>query len=269
MNSKIAFCGGGAMAEGILGGLLGRRAAEPGNITVADLQEGRRSYLRETYQVCAVERPEEAAEGAGMVVIAVNPAQVPGVAGAIRPVLRREALVLSIACGVTLGALEGWLGPGRKILRVMPNTLIQSGSGFSGVCANGGVGEEDRVLVEEALSALGQILYVPEGMFETFTAFSCAGPLWFYKTAEALIDAGVHAGFSRAESRNMVIKNMLGTAQVLEATGAHPARQADDMTSPGGVTIEALQVLHQQGFAGALMTSVDAAVRKANGMRGG
>lgn len=114
------------------------------------------------------------------------------------------------------------------------------------------------------LNALGQTMYVTENMFETFTAFCCTGPIWFYKTVEALIDAGVYAGFSRAESRAMVIKNMLGVAQVLDATGAHPALKVDDMTSPAGVTIEALQVLHQERFTGALMTSVDAAVKKAN-----
>ena len=74
----------------------------------------------------------------------------------------------------------------------------------------------------------------------------------------------MYAGFSRADSRAMVIKNMLGVAQVLDATGAHPALKVDDMTSPAGVTIEALQVLHQERFTGALMTSVDAAVKKAN-----
>lgn len=123
---------------------------------------------------------------------------------------------------------------------------------------------KDKKLITAVLNALGQTMYVTEDMFETFTAFCCTGPIWLYKTVEALVDAGVYAGFSRMESRNMVIKNMLGVAQVLDNTGAYPAKQVDDMTSPGGVTIEALQVLHQERFTGALMTSVDAAVKKAN-----
>lgn len=118
--------------------------------------------------------------------------------------------------------------------------------------------------VAAVLNALGQTMYVTEDMFETFTAFCCTGPIWLYKTVETLVDAGVYAGFSRMESRNMVIKNILGVAQVLDNTGAYPAKQVDDMTSPGGVTIEALQVLQQKGFAGTLMSSVDAAVKKAN-----
>lgn len=150
------------------------------------------------------------------------------------------------------------------ILRVMPNTLIQSGNGYSAACINPNVNDDDKVIITNVLNALGQTMYVTENMFETFTAFCCTGPIWFYKTVEAMIDAGVYAGFSRADSRAMVIKNMLGVAQVLDATGAHPALKVDDMTSPAGVTIEALQVLHQERFTGALMTSVDAAVKKAN-----
>lgn len=267
MTSKIVFCGGGPMAEGILGGLINHQVTDTGNITVNELLESRRHYLSETYHVSAVEHAEEAVKQADLVIIAVNPAQVPSVTRTIRPVLRKETLVLSIACGVTLGALEDQLGTDQKILRVMPNTLIKSGNGYSAACINRNIAETDKVLIEAVLNALGQTMYVSENMFETFTAFCCTGPIWFYKTVEALIDAGVYAGFSRVESRNMVIKNMLGVAQVLEATGTHPARQVDDMTSPGGVTIEALQVLHQQGFTGALMTSVDAAVQKANSIR--
>ena len=166
--------------------------------------------------------------------------------------------------GRAFGMLEEQLGADKKILRVMPNTLIQSGNGYSAACINPNVNDDDKVIITTVLNALGQTMYVTENMFETFTAFCCTGPIWFYKTVEALIDAGVYAGFSRAESRAMVIKNMLGVAQVLDATGAHPALKVDDMTSPAGVTIEALQVLHQERFTGALMTSVDAAVKKAN-----
>ncbi len=146
----------------------------------------------------------------------------------------------------------------------MPNTLIESKNGYSAACINPNVNEDDKKVITSFLDALGQTMYVTEEMFETFTAFCCTGPIWFYKTVETLIDAGVYAGFSRLESRNMVIKNMLGVASVLDASGIHPALKVDDMTSPAGVTIEALQVLEQQGFEGALMTSVNAAVKKAN-----
>ena len=238
-NKKIVFCGCGPMGEGILGGLLNNNVAKAKDVTVNELMEVRRTYIAETYGVAAVENASDALKAADLVIIAVNPAQVPKVAQTIRPLI-------------------------KKILRVMPNTLIKSGNGYSAACVTPNIDEEDKKLITAVLNALGQTMYVTEDMFETFTAFCCTGPIWLYKTVEALVDAGVYAGFSRMESRNMVIKNMLGVAQVLDNTGAYPAKQVDDMTSPGGVTIEALQVLQQKGFAGTLMSSVDAAVKKAN-----
>ena len=262
-NKKIVFCGCGPMGEGILGGLLNNNVAKAKDVTVNELLEVRRTYIAETYGVAAVENASDALKAADLVIIAVNPAQMPKVAQTIHPLIKKACIVMSIACGVSLGTLAGMLGDDKKILRVMPNTLIKSGNGYSAACVNPNIDEEDKKLITAVLNALGQTMYVTEDMFETFTAFCCTGPIWLYKTVEALVDAGVYAGFSRMESRNMVIKNMLGVAQVLDNTGAHPALKVDDMTSPAGVTIEALQVLQQKGFAGALMSSVDAAVKKA------
>ena len=260
---KIVFFGGGPMGEGIMGGLIRGKVVEPKQITVSELLPARREYLEKTHGVLTTTDPAEAST-ADVVILAVNPNQIPNVTKSLKSHLSKETNVISIACGVALATLEEQLGADKKILRVMPNTLIQSGNGYSAACINPNVNDDDKVIITTVLNALGQTMYVTENMFETFTAFCCTGPIWFYKTVEALIDAGVYAGFSRAESRAMVIKNMLGVAQVLDATGAHPALKVDDMTSPAGVTIEALQVLHQERFTGALMTSVDAAVKKAN-----
>lgn len=152
-NKKIVFCGCGPMGEGILGGLLNNNVAKAKDVTVNELLEVRRTYIAETYGVAAVENASDALKAADLVIIAVNPAQMPKVAQTIRPLIKKACIVMSIACGVS---------------------------------------------------------------------------------------------------------------QVLDNTGAYPAKQVDDMTSPGGVTIEALQVLQQKGFAGTLMSSVDAAVKKAN-----
>ena len=266
MEKKIVFCGGGPMGEGILEGLLRNGVAVPEQITVNELLPARRDYLTNTYQVSAVLDATEALKEADLVIIAVNPAQISGVAKNVRPLAKPGAVLMSIACGVKLAELEEELGEEKKIIRVMPNTLIKSGNGYSGVCVNANIDDQDKIMITEVLNALGQTMYVKEDMFETFTAVCCVGPLWFYKTVEALIDAGVHAGFSRTDSRAMVIKNMLGVAQVLDESGIHPALRVDDMTSPGGATIEALKVLHDEGFAGALMKSVAATVYKAKNL---
>lgn len=264
MSKKIVFCGGGNMGEGIMRGLLKNRAATPEDITISELNPERCDYLSRTYGVSALTDATDAIKEADMIIIAVNPPHVPMVTKTLKMLINENTIVMSIAAGIGIATLESQLGSDKKVLRMMPNTLIQSGNGYSAACVNGNIDHSDKEFITEILNALGQTMYIAENMFDTFTAFSCSGPLWLYKTIEALIDAGVYVGFSREEARNIVIKNMLGVAQVLDVTGAHPAVKVDEMTSPGGVTIEGLKVLEQEGFAGALMTSVSAAVKKAN-----
>ena len=267
MDKNIVFCGGGNMAEGIMRGLLTNGAVRKERVTVNELHPERCKYLSETYGVSAVIDAKEAMEAADMLIIAVNPHQVPSVTMVLKPLIKKEAIVLSIAAGITLESLENQLGSDRKILRMMPNTLIQSGNGHSAACINANINDEDKEFITNILNALGQTMYIKEDMFDTFTAFSCSGPIWLYKTIEALIDAGVYAGFSRIEARNIVLKNMQGVAQVLEESGAHPAVKVDEMCSPGGVTIEALRVIQEQGLQAGFMASVDAAVKKANSIK--
>ncbi|MGN0659630.1 MAG: pyrroline-5-carboxylate reductase [Emergencia sp.] len=266
MNSKIVFCGGGNMAEGILRSLLSRDAADPADITVNELIPERCRYLSDTYGVAASPETEDAIRNADVIFIAVIPRHVPAVAATLKPLLKEGALVISIAAAVTLETLAKLLDSSVKIIRSTPNTLNQSGSGYSAVCPNGNCSEEDISLAVGLFSALGQVMMLREEMFNAFTCFSNVGPLWAYKMIEALTDAGVYVGFSREDARSIVIRNMIGAASVLELTGEHPAVKVDQMTSPGGVTIEALRALNAEGFSDALMSSVIAGFDKVNAL---
>ena len=263
-DKKIVFCGGGNMTEGIVRGLFKNGASSSENITVSEIIPERCSYLSKTYGVTALADATEAIKDACMVVISVKPLQVQGVASMLKSLVNEKTIVMSIAAGITLATLESHMGNDKKIVRMMPNTLSQSGNGYSAVCINGNVSDNEMDFIAAIADALGQTVYIKEEMFNAFTAFSCTGPLWLYKTVEAMIDAGVYVGFARAQARSMVIKNMLGVAQVLEATDAHPVAKVDEMTSPGGITIEALKAIREGGLEGVIMASVDAALKKAN-----
>lgn len=267
MNKKIVFCGGGNMAAGIIGGLISNKTVRPDCITVNELFSQRCEYLNKTYGVTAVVDAAEAIKVADMVIIAVNPVQVPSVIKTIKPLISKKTILLSIAAGVKIETIENQVGSDKKVVRIMPNTLIQSGNGHSAACVNRNIDENDNEFITAVLNSLGQIMYIREDMFGAFTAFSCSGPMWLYKTVEALIDAGVYAGFNRAEARDVVIKNMIGVAQVLDMTGDPPTEKVNEMCSPGGVTIEGFKVLQQEGFSASLMSSVDAAVKKANSIK--
>ena len=267
MGKKIVFCGGGNMAEGVLRSLLNREVAKAEDITVSEIFEPRCAYLKETYGVVAAPDVTEAMKDADMFIVAVLPKHVPIVTKTIKEMKKADAIVLSIAAGVTIAKLEEQVGEDAKVVRVMPNTLNQSGNGHSAACVNGNIDEEDKVWVTAVLDSLGQTMYIEESMFGAFTAFSCSGPMWIYELADALIDAGVYVGFSRRDAKNIVLKNILGAGMVLDMTGEAPKEKLDEMCSPGGVTIEGFKALHDDGFPSAVMTSVKKAVDKANGIK--
>ena len=264
MEKKIVFCGGGNMAEGVIRSMLTGKVADSADITVSELNPQRCEYLKKTYEVEALVDAESFIKEADIVIIAVLPKVVPIVAENLKNLLRKDAMILSIAAGVKIADLTAMLGEGRKIVRIMPNTLNKSGNGHSAVALNENVTAEEKEIVTSILNSLGQTMYLPENMFNEFTAYSCSGPLWLYQMADALIDAGVYTGFSREDARNIVVKNMLGVAMVLDETGAAPKEMVNEMCSPGGVTIEGYKSLLEQGFVSAVMTSVTEAVKKAN-----
>ena len=220
MNKKIVFCGGGNMAEGIIRSLLRSGTVAAEDITVSEILPARCTYLTETYGIAAVTDASEAIKAADMVVIAVLPQYVPSVTCVLEKLITKDTLVMSIAAGVAIKTLEEQLGADKKIIRIMPNTLGQSGNGHSAVCLGGNVTDTDKDFALKVLSALGQTIILPESKFGEFTAFSCSGD--------------------------------------------DPKSRINEMCSPGGVTIEGYKSLVDEGFASAVMTSVDKAVKKAN-----
>ena len=260
MDKKILFYGGGNMAKSIMGGLFKNSKISPKNVTVNVRSSESCDQLRKTYGVTALIDGSQAIKEADMIIIAVNPHQVSNITKQLKEGINEKTIVMSIAAGVEIATLESQLGSDKKIVRMMPNTLSQSANGYSAACLNKNIDENDKEFITKFLDALGQTLYISEDMFSTFTAFSCSGPLWIYKTVESLIDAGVYVGFSRAEARGIVIKNMLGAADILDSAVVHPAIKVDELTSPGGVTIEGLKVLEEKGFAASLIESVSKSV---------
>ena len=262
MNKKIAFCGCGNMGEAILRIMLDKKVAQSADITVNVPTPARREYLEKTYGIKAFADAGEATKDADIVIIAVLPKVVATVCEGLKDVTKKDALFISVAAGINLASMEEKLGADRKIVRVMPNTLNKTGNGFSAATPNANVTEDDKAIVTEILNLLGQSMYINEDMFNEFTAFSCTGPIWFYQMAESLIDAGVYNGFNRKLATEIVLKNMLGVAMVLNGGEETPKDMINEMCSPGGVTIEAYASLVEHGFSDAVMQSVKDAVAK-------
>ena len=260
LEKKITFIGGGNMAEGIIRGMIQNEACKKETIEVFDVVERRLEYLKETYQIGIVSDIKESMEKADILFIAVRPQDAQQVLNQIKEYGREDALVVSICAGITLDAMLETVGENKKIARVMPNVLIEARHGYSGICTSAAVTSDDKKVLESMFAALGQTLFIAESQFDAFTAFSCAGPAYIMHCIEGMIDAGVRSGFSRYDSRNMVLENFIGSGIMLAETGMHPFEQVDKMTSPSGVTIEGVAVLNESGLTGILMKAVQAAL---------
>lgn len=256
---RIAFIGGGRMAESIIGAMISTGAANPGDISVFDIVPARRELLAEQFRVTTPDTAAATVSGVHTVVLAVLPGNVQQVAADIADHLAPDALVLSIMAGVRIAEIAAHFPGCEKCARIMPNTLVGTGHGYSALHAGPGVGPAERATIDAILNALGQTVELPEDMFATFTAY-CAAPSVFYVAAAAMIDAGVRAGFSRPIATAMTFENVVGAGLRAQAHPGHPFELLDAMTSPGGVTAEAVAAMHERGLPSAVMEAIAQAI---------
>lgn len=263
LNKKVLFIGGGNMAEGIIRGMINTSTSHADEIYVSEIVAQRREYLNERYHVNVLENPESVKD-ADIIVFAIRPQNAQDVIKEYAHLLDDKKIAVSIIASLSIQTILEWVGEDKKVFRVMPNVLIEARSGYSALAASSNVSLEDKAMVEEMFKAIGDVMYCSEADFNAFTCFSDAGAAYVAYFAAAMINAGVESGFSRAESRKMTIANLIGTAKMLEINNMHPMELTDSMTSPNGVTIEALHVLDRTGFQGIVMDAVRAAVDKGN-----
>lgn len=173
-------------------------------------------------------------------------------------------LVISIAAGVTLSALEAAATENFRIIRAMPNTPSLVGHGAAGYCLGTRATAADAAIAQSLLSAVGLAVVLPERLMDAVTGLSGSGPAYIYVVIDALTDGGVKAGLSRADALRLAAQTVLGSAMMVLETGEHPAVLKDMVTSPGGTTIAGLAALERHGLRSALIEAVGAAVQRAS-----
>ncbi|HEX2063111.1 MAG TPA: pyrroline-5-carboxylate reductase [Acidimicrobiales bacterium] len=261
MSARLVIVGGGRMGEALLAGLLVAEWAAPGDLAVAETAEARRRHLEERFpDVHVVAEP---VPGAGTV-IAVKPDDVEA---ACRAVAEAGAgRVLSIAAGVRLGHLETWLGAGVPVVRAMPNTPALVGAGAAAIAAGTSASGDDLAWAEGVLSAVGAVVRVPERLLDAVTGLSGSGPAYVFLVAEALIEAGVHAGLPRDVSVTLAVQTLVGSARLLSETGENPETLRAAVTSPGGTTAAGLRALEDRGVRAAVLAAVQAATERSRAL---
>ena len=266
IEMKIGFIGGGNMGSAIIGGMVSSGKYNAEEIFVADIIRDNVDRLIEKYNVKNGERAKKAAENSDILFLAVKPNVYDKVICDIKDFVGEDCIVVSIAAGKSIAAAEKLFGKKVKFVRVMPNTPALVGKGMAAVCGNSVCEYEDVLKVVDIFNCVGRTDIVSEKMMDIVTAVSGSSPAFVYMFIEAMADAAVLGGMSRAQGYEFAAQAVLGSAEMVLKTGMHPGELKDMVCSPGGTTIEAVAELEILGFRSAVIEAVRVCEEKSKSM---
>jgi pyrroline-5-carboxylate reductase len=278
------------MAEALLGGILASESSGlgAGDVLVVEPSDARRAFLASRFPgvglaaslgeavsvgTASVGTASVGTASAGAadvlvadVLVAVKPNHVEEVCVSLREVLT-GGRVLSIAAGITIGQLEGWLGDDLAVVRSMPNTPSLVGVGAAGLAGGASASADDVAWAKGLLECVGVAVEVPESKLDAVTGLSGSGPAYVFLVAEAMIDAGVLVGLSRDVAAKLAKQTLLGAATLLSQSSDDAATLRGNVTSPGGTTAAGLRALENRSVRAAFIDAVSAATDRAVQLR--
>jgi len=261
-DQKIAFIGSGTMAEAMIRGLLDQEVVAPLQIMAADPWEARLKYLHERYAITTTADNGKAAEEGQIVVVSFKPQNLGAVMPSVRNHLRRQDLLISIVAGVPIEKLANGVAH-AAVVRAMPNTPAQIGQGITVWTGTPEISELHKGQAQAILGSLGEEVYMnDERYLDMATALSGSGPGYVFMMMEAMIDAGVHMGFSRHVAQQLVTQTMLGSVEYARRSNKHVAELRNQVTSPGGTTAEALYHMEKGGLRTVISRGIWAAYQR-------
>ncbi|WP_010491983.1 pyrroline-5-carboxylate reductase [Paenibacillus elgii] len=264
LSKNITFVGAGSMAEAIIRGLISEAGMRPEQlIAVNRSNEARLQELKEQYGIRyaagAAER-NDAVASADIVVLAFKPSDAAQGLLDLKPMLRKEQLLVSVIAGLSIDMMEAILGgTGWAIVRTMPNTSSTIGLGATGLSFSRGVSDAQRQLGEEMFRSVGIVSIVEESLMETIVGLSGCGPAYIYYMMEAMIEGGISGGLTYEEAKRLTVQTVMGAARMVELSGEEPAELRRKVTSPNGATQAAIETMDHCGFT----DTVSKAIRRA------
>ena len=273
-NSRIAFVGLGVMAEAMAAGLLRKGLVKPEQLVGSHPREARREEVYAKYGIQMFEQNREAvvaaypvdAESGSMVLLGVKPQRLGKVLDELKGSIHPNQVVVSVVAGAKIETIADALLH-AVVVRTMPNTPAQIGEGVTAWTTSSAVGERQEEQVRALLEALGKTVRVEnERQIDMATALSATGPTYIFLVMEALIDAGVHMGFSRHVSQELVQQMILGSVLFARESHKHPAELRNMVTSPGGTSAEAIYQMEKGSLRTVLSKAVWAAFQRAESL---
>ncbi|MBC6495338.1 pyrroline-5-carboxylate reductase [Microbacterium sp. 4-7] len=272
---SLAFLGAGSMGGAILRGVVASGIQVDGGITATNRTPEKAAALADLDGVRSIALSEttdgnaDAVAKARIVLVGVKPAMVPDLLREIASHLADDAIVVSLAAGVTLQTFADNLGADVRVIRSMPNTPSTVGKGVTGLAAGAAASDDDLALVHRLFATVGAVVEVPESQIDAFSTISGSGPAYVYLLIEELTKAAVGMGFSESDARVMVEQTFIGATALLDASGEEPSELRRRVTSPKGTTEKAVAVLQDAHLDRTFADAAAAALARAKELAAG
>jgi pyrroline-5-carboxylate reductase len=267
IHPRIAVLGAGKMGGILLQGFL-QDGYPPSRLIATVAHADRAMLLADQWDIPVTTDNRAAAQGADVILLGVKPNQVAELAREIAPVLTPGVLILCIAAGVKTSAIEHALDREISVIRAMPNTPAKLGEGITALCGGRFVTSEHLTLAQRILGTVGRTVVVDEKHMDAVTGLSGSGPAFIYIILEALAEAGVNVGLPRDIATLLAAQTTYGAAKMVLETGAHPALLKDEVTTPGGCTVDGILELEAGGLRITLLKAVKKATERARELAG-
>ncbi|MCR4990903.1 MAG: pyrroline-5-carboxylate reductase [Lachnospiraceae bacterium] len=262
----IGFIGLGNMAKAMISGILSEGIVAPEQILGSARTKETCEKVQREYGIETTTDNIKVANMADILFLAIKPQMFSKVVPPLKGVTKEKALIVSIAAGKTIADIEQMLGNEQKVVRLMPNTPAMVNAGCTAVCPNDRVDSASLDMVLKICRSFGDAEVIDEKLMDAFCAIAGSSPAYVFMFMEALADAGVKAGLPRDKAYKFAASSTMGSAKLMLETGKHPGVLKDMVCSPGGTTIEAVQVLEETGFRAAVMDAVEACIEKAKNL---
>jgi pyrroline-5-carboxylate reductase len=263
MTYELAIIGAGNMAEAIARGLITGKVFTPQQMIAADVSAERRDLFVNKLFIKAVDSPAEAASDARTILLSVKPQNMKDVLSSLRPVISDDALVISIAAGISSRFIEEHLSPKRcRVIRTMPNTPMLVGEGMAAIAPGSRATQRDLDHARRLFAPAATVIDVTEDKIDAVTALSGSGPAYFFFLVEQMIRAGVEMGLTEAEAHTLAIKTALGSAKMLVTSTDSPQELRRKVTSPKGTTYAAITHMEQHDWPQIVVDALKAAQRR-------
>ncbi len=268
-NKKLIFIGAGNMAEALIAGILNSKKMPTTSIGFTEINTARGQYIQEKFKIQSFADNIQAVSWADIILFAVKPQSMSSVLSEISSVRFNEKILISIAAGIPIRFFEEKLNQKIHMIRVMPNMPALVGKGISGVSRGGISTSEDEVIACKIISAVGEIVQVPENLLDAVTAISGSGPAYFFYFMEALIEAGIELGLSPETSDKLVQWTALGASTLIQQIQERPEILRRKVTSPGGTTEAAVKNLDENNTKKFIIQAVHMAEKRSKELQKG